>query len=137
MTFDIAEHHGTYTGEGLGYGWKLSMTPDCQFAMTKYDDDLNGPLGTGSDAPSSGHLDFEAGQPFDGGQQGMVVITKIGDQTVELRIPAAFGYNDGVLRFKLMESSKVLQGAEPKLPTNLDEEQGHDCVSLNKIEEET
>jgi len=129
--FDIKKHHGTYEGVAVGYGWKLVMTSDSKFTMTKFDGDLTGPEGTDMDAPSSGQLDFEAGEPFENGQQCMVVTTKIGDQTMELKIPAAFGFVNNTLIFKMMQASKVMEGAEPKLPSDLDEEDGHDVVTLH------
>ena len=87
---------------------------------------------SGTDAPSAGHLDFECGAPFPGGQQVMINIESIGNNVVNISIPAAFGFRDGLLRYKNAQVHRVLQGESVSLPHNLDDEAGYDVVTMSK-----
>merc|ERR1712146_105657 len=105
--------------------------------MIKTYRDLDGPVGTGMDAPVKGNLDFNGPTPFPGGEMVMVNMTEMGGNPLPvpggvLPIPAALSFDEaaGRLHFKLMQAEKVLTGNEPSLPSDLAEEPGWDLVIL-------
>eukprot|EP00928_Gymnodinium_smaydae_P014800 TRINITY_DN15438_c0_g1_i1.p1 TRINITY_DN15438_c0_g1~~TRINITY_DN15438_c0_g1_i1.p1 ORF type:complete len:228 (+),score=30.99 TRINITY_DN15438_c0_g1_i1:82-765(+) len=124
---------GKYESECHDFGWTLNVRADSSFTFQKRKGDLKGPKMMGL---LVGNMSFEPCEIEDA--LGVnISVTRFGDMSFS-PCPVFYGAvrfpEEGKMILKCQQAVNVIRGfLEPAMPTNMEDEHGHDLVTYSRV----